>query len=109
MKLSELRYDSTGLIPTVVQSDKDNEVLMVAYMSEESIRLSLETRQTHFYSRSRSEIWHKGATSGNFQELVSLHADCDGDSLLAVVREAGSACHTGERSCFDNFEPLELS
>jgi phosphoribosyl-AMP cyclohydrolase len=109
MKLSELRYDSSGLIPTVVQSEKDNEVLMVAYMSEESIRLSLETHQTHFYSRSRSEIWHKGATSGNFQELVSLHADCDGDSLLAVVREAGEACHTGARSCFDNYEPLELS
>jgi phosphoribosyl-AMP cyclohydrolase len=109
MKLSELRFDSAGLIPTVVKSEIDNEVLMVAYMSAESIRLTLETSQMHFFSRSRSEIWHKGATSGNFQELISLRADCDGDSLLAIVREAGVACHTGERSCFDNYEPLELS
>lgn len=109
MKLSELRFDSAGLIPTVVKSEIDNEVLMVAYMSAESIRLTLESSQMHFFSRSRSEIWHKGATSGNFQELISLRADCDGDSLLAIVREAGVACHTGERSCFDNYEPLELS
>jgi phosphoribosyl-AMP cyclohydrolase len=109
MKLSELRFDSAGLIPTVVKSEIDNEVLMVAYMSAESIRLTLEKSQMHFFSRSRSEIWHKGATSGNFQELISLRADCDGDSLLAIVREAGVACHTGERSCFDNYEPLELS
>lgn len=108
MKLSELKYDPSGLIPTIVQSAKDQRVLMVAYMSEESVRLTLETRQTHFYSRSRNEIWHKGATSGNIQELVSLHVDCDGDSLLAVVQEAGKACHTGKRSCFENFEPLEL-
>jgi phosphoribosyl-AMP cyclohydrolase len=109
VKLSELRFDAAGLIPTVVQSEKDGTVLMVAYMSSESILLTLETGQTHFFSRSRSKIWHKGATSGNVQELVSLRADCDGDSLLAVVREAGEACHTGKRSCFDNYEPLELS
>lgn len=109
MKLSDLRFDSNGLIPAIVQSEQDNKVLMVAYMSKESIVRTLETGQTHFYSRSRSEIWHKGGTSGNIQHLVSLHADCDGDALLALVREAGEACHTGERSCFDNFEPLELS
>lgn len=109
MKISDLRFDSNGLIPAVVQSEQDSKVLMVAYMSKESVVMTLETGQTHFYSRSRSEIWHKGATSGNNQHLVSLHADCDGDTLLAVVREAGGACHTGERSCFDNFEPLELS
>lgn len=108
MKLAELRFDSAGLIPAVVQSEQDNKVLMVAYMSVESVELSLKTGQTHFYSRSRSEIWHKGSTSGNFQEVVSLHVDCDGDSLLVIVREAGVACHTGERSCFDNYEPLEL-
>jgi phosphoribosyl-ATP pyrophosphohydrolase/phosphoribosyl-AMP cyclohydrolase len=109
MKLSDLKFDAAGLIPAVVQSQQDNKVLMVAYMSEESIRLTLETGQTHFYSRSRSKIWHKGETSGNIQQLVTLQVDCDGDSLLAVVREAGVACHTGERSCFDNFEPLELA
>jgi phosphoribosyl-AMP cyclohydrolase len=109
MKLSELRFDNNGLIPAVVQSEQDNKVLMVAHMSKESILLTLETGQVHFFSRSRSKIWHKGETSGNIQHLVSLHADCDGDTLLAVVREAGEACHTGERSCFDNFEPLELS
>lgn len=108
MKLAELRFDSAGLIPAVVQSEQDNKVLMVAYMSVESVELSLKTGQTHFYSRSRSEIWHKGSTSGNFQEVVSLQVDCDGDSLLVIVREAGVACHTGERSCFDNYEPLEL-
>jgi phosphoribosyl-AMP cyclohydrolase len=109
MKLTDLRFDNNGLIPTVVQSDVDGRVLMVAYMNSESVRLTLETSQTHFFSRSRSEIWHKGASSGNTQDLVSLTADCDGDTLLAVVREAGVACHTGTRSCFENFEPLELS
>jgi phosphoribosyl-AMP cyclohydrolase len=109
MKLADLKFDSAGLIPAVVQSEKDGKVLMVAYMSMESIQLTLETGQIHFYSRSRSEIWHKGKTSGNTQQLVSLHGDCDGDSLLAIVRETGAACHTGSRSCFDNYEPLELS
>ena len=109
MKLADLKFDPAGLIPAVVQSEKDGKVLMVAYMSKESIQLTLETGQTHFYSRSRSEIWHKGKTSGNTQQLVSLHADCDGDSLLAIVREAREACHTGSRSCFDNYEALELS
>jgi phosphoribosyl-AMP cyclohydrolase len=109
VKLSELKFDSSGLIPTVVQSHKEGRVLMVAFMSSESIKLTLETGQMHFFSRSRAEIWHKGATSGSTQQLVSLHADCDGDSLLAVVLEAGEACHTGARSCFDNYEALELS
>ena len=109
MKLSDLRFDSNGLIPAVVQSEKDNRVLMVAFMSKESILITLKTGQTHFYSRSRSMIWHKGETSGNIQNLVSLYADCDGDTILALVQEAGEACHTGERSCFDNFEALELS
>jgi phosphoribosyl-ATP pyrophosphohydrolase/phosphoribosyl-AMP cyclohydrolase len=108
MKLTDLQFDASGLIPVTVQSALDNRVLMMAYMSRESIELSLETGETHFYSRSRKEIWHKGLTSGNTQELVSLHADCDKDGLLAVVRESGPACHTGKRSCFENFEALEL-
>jgi len=108
MKLSELKLDSAGLIPVTVQSESDGAVLMLAFMSSESIRLSIETGQTHFYSRSRQEIWHKGSTSGNTQKLISLRADCDKDSLLAVVRESGPACHTGKRSCYENFEALEL-
>jgi phosphoribosyl-ATP pyrophosphohydrolase/phosphoribosyl-AMP cyclohydrolase len=108
MKISELKFDESGLIPAIVQSAEDLKLLMVAYMSPESLRLSLETGQTHFFSRSRSELWHKGASSGNTQEVVSIHADCDGDSLLVLVKEAGNACHTGVRSCFENFEKLEL-
>jgi phosphoribosyl-ATP pyrophosphohydrolase/phosphoribosyl-AMP cyclohydrolase len=108
MKLDDLQFDASGLIPVTVQSALDQRVLMMAYMSRESIKLSLETGETHFYSRSRKEIWHKGLTSGNTQELISLHADCDKDGLLAVVRESGPACHTGKRSCFENFEALEL-
>lgn len=108
MKSSDLRFDSDGLIPVTVQSENDGRVLMSAFMSRESIKLSLEIGEMHFFSRSRNEIWHKGLTSGNTQTLISLHADCDKDSLLAIVREAGPACHTGKRSCFDNFEALEL-
>jgi phosphoribosyl-AMP cyclohydrolase len=108
MKISELKFDESGLIPAIVQSAEDLKLLMVAYMSPESLRLSLETGQTHFFSRARSELWHKGASSGNTQEVVSIHADCDGDSLLVLVKEAGNACHTGVRSCFENFEKLEL-
>ena len=108
MKISELKFDESGLIPAIVQSAEDLKLLMVAYMSPKSLRLSLETGQTHFFSRSRSELWHKGASSGNTQEVVSIHADCDGDSLLVLVKEAGNACHTGVRSCFENFEKLEL-
>jgi phosphoribosyl-ATP pyrophosphohydrolase/phosphoribosyl-AMP cyclohydrolase len=108
MKISELKFDESDLIPAIVQSAEDLKLLMVAYMSPESLRLSLETGQTHFFSRSRSELWHKGGSSGNTQEVVSFHADCDGDSLLVLVKEAGNACHTGVRSCFENFEKLEL-
>ena len=108
MRISELKFDAQGLLPAIVQSATDNKVLMVAYMSEESIQLTLETGETHFYSRSRSELWHKGSTSGNTQQVLSIHADCDGDSLLIHVAEAGVACHTGERSCFDNLQRLVL-
>ena len=108
MKISELKYDGQGLVPAIVQSETDGRVLMVAFMSKESLQMTLETGQTNFFSRSRSELWHKGKTSGNTQEVVSIHADCDGDSILVTVKEAGVACHTGERSCFDNFEKLEL-
>jgi phosphoribosyl-AMP cyclohydrolase len=108
MKLSDLRFDESGLIPVTVQSEDDGRVLMMAYMSRESIALSVETGLTHFYSRSRQQIWPKGQTSGNTQQLITLQVDCDKDSLLAIVKAAGPSCHTGERSCYDNFQPLEL-
>lgn len=98
--IDELKFDTNGLIPCVVQDAKTLEVLMVAWMSKESLRQTLETGETVFWSRSRQEIWHKGATSGNKQRLVELRYDCDGDTLLALVEPAGPACHTGERSCF---------
>jgi phosphoribosyl-AMP cyclohydrolase len=95
-----LRYDDQGLIPTVVQQHDTGEVLMVAWMSETSLARTLELGETVFYSRSRQELWHKGATSGNTQRIVDLRLDCDGDTLLALVDAAGPACHTGQRTCF---------
>lgn len=100
MDVSSLEYDDRGLIPCIVQDADTLEVLMMAWMSEESLRLTLERGQTVFWSRSRHELWHKGATSGNVQDLVSLKYDCDADTLLALVHPAGPACHTGARSCF---------
>ena len=98
---SFLKYDANGLIPTVIQSSITHKVLMVAWMNHESLSKSLELGETVFFSRSRNELWHKGATSGNTQKIVSIHSDCDGDTLLIKVREAGPACHTGSESCFE--------
>lgn len=108
MKISQLKFDQNGLIPTIVQSNRDQRILMIAYSNTESLRLTFSSGHMHFYSRSRSEIWHKGKTSGNFLSVVELRADCDSDAVLAIVDEAGPACHTGERSCFDDHTPLEL-
>lgn len=102
MSIDELSFDGRGLIPCVVQQHDTGEVLMVAWMNAESLRLTLETGATWFWSRSRQELWNKGATSGNMQRLVSIAADCDGDTLLARVDSPGPACHTGSRSCFFN-------
>ncbi|UOQ85738.1 bifunctional phosphoribosyl-AMP cyclohydrolase/phosphoribosyl-ATP diphosphatase HisIE [Gracilibacillus salinarum] len=93
---------SKGLIPAVITDHHTKEVLMVAYMNEEAYEKTLETRQTWFYSRSREELWNKGATSGNTQEVQSMDLDCDQDTLLIQVIPAGPACHTGERTCFFN-------
>lgn len=101
---ANLKFDEYGLITTVVQSVETNRVLMVAWMNRESLALSIERGETVFWSRSRQELWHKGATSGNTQKIVSLQADCDGDTLLALVHEAGPACHNGTESCFDTTE-----
>ncbi|WP_066193574.1 bifunctional phosphoribosyl-AMP cyclohydrolase/phosphoribosyl-ATP diphosphatase HisIE [Gracilibacillus timonensis] len=93
---------SKGLIPTIVTDYDTKDVLMLAYMNEESYQKTLETKQTWFYSRSRDELWHKGATSGNTQEVQSIDLDCDQDTLLIQVIPAGPACHTGRQSCFFN-------
>lgn len=91
-----------GLLPTVVQDAKTKEVLMVAWMNEESYRQTLALKETVFWSRSRQELWHKGATSGHVQKIVDMKLDCDGDTLLVLVDPAGPACHTGAVSCFFN-------
>ncbi len=100
MNLPELKYNEAGLIPCIVQDADTGAVLMMAWMSAESLALTLERGETVFFSRSRQELWHKGATSGNTQKLVELRYDCDGDTLLALVNPAGPACHTGARTCF---------
>ena len=100
VKLDHLKFDAQGLIPAIVQDADTNQVLMLAYMNLESLRLTLETYETHFWSRSRQELWHKGTTSGNIQEVVDINVDCDADALLIRVHPAGPACHTGEQSCF---------
>jgi phosphoribosyl-AMP cyclohydrolase len=89
-----------GLIPVIVQDDDTGEVLTLAYMNEESLRRTRESGQVWFYSRSRQELWHKGATSGNYLNVRRILEDCDGDALLVRVQPMGPACHTGERSCF---------
>ncbi len=89
-----------GLIPVVIQDYESNEVLMLAYMSQESFNLTLKNNKTWFYSRSRNELWNKGATSGHLQYVKEIKIDCDNDTLLVLVEQVGAACHTGERSCF---------
>ncbi len=95
-----LTYDARGLIPAVLQDAETGEMLMMAWMNEEALQLTLETREAHFWSRSRRTLWHKGATSGNVQRVTEIRVDCDADVLLLKVQPAGPACHTGERSCF---------
>ena len=98
--LDGLRFDADGLIPVVAQDASTGRVLMVAWANREALEATLETGTVHFWSRSRSELWMKGETSGNTLTLTGLHADCDGDTLLALVRPAGPACHTGDTTCF---------
>jgi phosphoribosyl-AMP cyclohydrolase / phosphoribosyl-ATP pyrophosphohydrolase len=97
---AEIAFDRDGLVPCVVQDWRSGEVLTLAYMNREALERTVESGETHFWSRSRGELWHKGETSGNVQRVRTLRYDCDADALLAVVEPAGPACHTGERSCF---------
>jgi phosphoribosyl-AMP cyclohydrolase len=98
--VEKIKYDANGLISAIVQDADTNEVLMFAFMNAESLDLTLSTGETHFWSRSRQELWHKGATSGNIQRVVEIRVDCDADSLLIRVKPAGPACHTGNQTCF---------
>jgi phosphoribosyl-ATP pyrophosphohydrolase/phosphoribosyl-AMP cyclohydrolase len=97
---AEIRFDDRGLAPCVVQDWRTGEVLTLAYMNADALRLTRETGEVHFFSRSRQELWHKGASSGNTQAVRAIRYDCDADALLVLVEPAGPACHTGERSCF---------
>ena len=103
-----MKFDEKGLIPAIAQDYKTGEVLMQAYMNEESLQKTLETGYTWFWSRSRQELWNKGATSGHLQRVLSIRADCDDDTLLVTVDQTGPACHTGAHSCFfKNLYPAE--
>lgn len=100
MDIHDLTYNEQGLIPCIVQDVQTKEVLMMAWMNEESVRRTLEEKTTWFWSRSRARFWHKGEESGNTQHVVELRYDCDADTLLALVEPQGPACHTGEVTCF---------
>ncbi|GAK42856.1 bifunctional phosphoribosyl-AMP cyclohydrolase/phosphoribosyl-ATP diphosphatase HisIE [Paenibacillus urinalis] len=100
LAIEAVRFDEKGLVPAIVQDADTKEVLMMAYMNEESLLKSISTGETWFWSRSRNELWNKGATSGNVQSIITMKYDCDGDTLLMLVEPKGPACHTGENSCF---------
>ena len=98
--IENIKFDEKGLVPAIVQDATSKEVLTLAYMNEDSLKKTLETKETWFYSRSRQELWHKGGTSGNIQKVVEMRYDCDQDAILVLVQPAGPACHTGAYTCF---------
>lgn len=100
MNIEEIKFDEKGLVPAIIQDSQTKEVLTLAYMNKESLWKSVETRETWFYSRSRQELWHKGATSGNTQKIIEMKFDCDKDAVVVLVEPAGPACHNGTTSCF---------
>ena len=102
LDLTKIKFDEHGLVPAVVQDVKTKAVVMLAYMNQESLLLTIKTGYTWFWSRSRQELWNKGATSGNLQKVVEMHYDCDGDAILIKAKLSGPACHTGQYSCFHN-------
>ena len=101
INIDDVKFDEHGLVPAILQNAATREVLTLAYMNRESLAKTIETQQTWFWSRSRGELWHKGETSGNTQQVVSLTLDCDADAIVVLVHPAGPACHTGATSCFD--------
>ncbi len=100
LSMDDLRFDEQGLMPAIVQDARTGQVLMLAYMNREALERTLATGETHFWSRSRNTLWHKGATSGNTQRVVEIRVDCDNDTLLVLVEPRGPACHTGHTACF---------
>ncbi len=100
--LKQIKFDANGLVPAIAQDYKTGEILMMAWMNEESLKLSIESKQATYWSRSRKEIWIKGKTSGNLQEITEMFYDCDADAILIKVKQTGPACHTGKPSCFFN-------
>jgi len=100
MDLDEIKYNESGLVPVIVQDAENGQVLMFAYANKESLRKTMETGRTHFWSRSRQKQWKKGEESGNVQEVADIYLDCDNDTVLVLVRQTGVACHTGRRNCF---------
>jgi len=107
--IEALKFNERGLIPAIAQDHRDGTVLMMAWMNRDSLQKTLETGEVHYWSRSRSELWHKGATSGHIQKLKGLYYDCDADALLLKIEQVGDvACHTGARSCFFNAVPLKF-
>jgi len=104
--IAERLKSDLDLIPAIAQDSKTGEVLMLAYMNRQSLALTLKSGRATYWSRSRNELWEKGATSGNTQRVVALSLDCDGDAILIKVEQSGAACHTGEQSCFHNQLPL---
>ena len=102
LDLTKIKFDEHGLVPAVVQDVKTKAVVMLAYMNQESLLLTIKTGYTWFWSRSRQELWNKGATSGNLQKVVEMYYDCDGDAILIKAKLSGPACHTGQYSCFHN-------
>ena len=107
--IAALLKDDLDLIPAIAQDAKTGEVLMLAYMNRQSLALTLKSGRATYWSRSRNELWEKGATSGNTQSVVAISLDCDGDAILIKVEQSGAACHTGEQSCFHNHVPLNPS
>ena len=108
--LDTIRYNEQGLVPAIAQDYLDGTVLMMAWMNKESLQKTLETKQAWYWSRSRQELWHKGATSGHFQKVQAIRYDCDSDALLLTIEQVGDiACHTGERSCFHQVEESKLA
>ena len=107
--ISSLKFDATGLIPAIIQDSSNQEVLMLGYMNAEAVRRTLEEGRVTFWSRSRQEYWRKGDTSGHAQFVRSVHHDCDADTLLIGVEQIGAACHTGSRTCFEDYDVEALT